>query len=129
MNEDGERVLTEEQFDEAVTKWVVSGGIEAKRFRKGKGNAKPSEWAKMKLFAKQRYANNREKFAFMSKAWLEANLAICYLTEQHRQEGGELDQILNEIRSNSISPSSLELLKKAENTTFEAGWEPQFKSG
>jgi ATP-dependent exoDNAse (exonuclease V) alpha subunit/AraC-like DNA-binding protein len=71
-----------------------------------------------------RTENNREKFAFMSKAWLEANLAICYLTEQHRQEGGELDQILNEIRSNSISPSSLELLKKAENTKFQEGWEP-----
>jgi ATP-dependent exoDNAse (exonuclease V) alpha subunit len=68
--------------------------------------------------------NNREKFAFMSKAWLEAKLAICYLTEQHRQEGGELDQILNEIRSDTISPSSLELLKKAENTKFQAGWEP-----
>lgn len=68
--------------------------------------------------------NNREKFAFMSKAWLEAKLAICYLTEQHRQEGGELDQILNEIRSNTVSPTSLELLKKAENTKFQEGWEP-----
>jgi len=68
--------------------------------------------------------NNREKFAFMSKAWLEAKLAICYLTEQHRQEGGELDQILNEIRSNTVSPSSLELLKKAEKTSFQEGWEP-----
>jgi ATP-dependent exoDNAse (exonuclease V) alpha subunit len=68
--------------------------------------------------------NNREKFAFMSKAWVEAKLAICYLTEQHRQEDGALDQILNEIRSNTVSPSSLELLKEAENTKFEAGWEP-----
>jgi ATP-dependent exoDNAse (exonuclease V) alpha subunit len=71
-----------------------------------------------------RTENNREKFAFMSKAWVEAKLAICYLTEQHRQEGGELDQILNEIRSNTISTSSLELLKKAEKTKFQAGWEP-----
>jgi len=71
-----------------------------------------------------RTEQNREKFAFMSKAWVEAKLAICYLTEQHRQEGGELDQILNEIRSNTISTSSLELLKKAENTTFQVGWEP-----
>lgn len=68
--------------------------------------------------------NNREKFAFMSKAWLEAKLAICYLTEQHRQEDGALDQILNEIRSNTVSPASLELLKKAENTQFQEGWEP-----
>ncbi len=60
LNDSGKRVLAEEQFDEAVTKWVVSGGIEARRFRKGKANAKPSEWAKMKLFAKKRYADNRE---------------------------------------------------------------------
>ncbi|BDS12161.1 AAA family ATPase [Aureispira anguillae] len=68
--------------------------------------------------------NNREKFAFMSKAWLEAKLAICYLTEQHRQEGGKLDGILNEIRSASISPESIRLLEQAKNTHFEEGWEP-----
>lgn len=49
--------------------------------------------------------SNREKFAFMSEAWLEAKFKICYLTEQHRQEtdsGDEekitLDAILNQIR-------------------------------
>lgn len=68
--------------------------------------------------------NNREKFAFMSKAWLEANLAICYLTEQHRQEGGQLNQILNEIRNNTVSATSLQLLKEAEHTKFKEGWEP-----
>lgn len=68
--------------------------------------------------------NNREKFAFMSQAWLEAKLAICYLTEQHRQEGGHLDGILNEIRANSISPKTLQLLEQAKNTPFDEGWEP-----
>ncbi|WMX12924.1 MULTISPECIES: AAA family ATPase [unclassified Aureispira] len=68
--------------------------------------------------------NNREKFAFMSKAWLEAKLAICYLTEQHRQESGQLNQILNEIRNNTISQNSLQLLKEAAHTTFPKGWEP-----
>lgn len=29
---------------------------------------------------------NREKFAFMSQAWLDADFHICYLTEQHRQQ-------------------------------------------
>lgn len=49
--------------------------------------------------------SNREKFAFMSDAWLEAQFKICYLTEQHRQETDDgqdnsisLDNILNQIR-------------------------------
>lgn len=68
--------------------------------------------------------NNREKFAFMSKAWLEAKLAICYLTEQHRQQGGKLDDILNQIRNATVSPETLTLLQKAKDTPFETGWEP-----
>lgn len=59
---------------------------------------------------------SKEKFAFMSKAWLDANLQVCYLTEQYRQEGDNvLNGILNEIRSAEISYRSIELLKKAES--------------
>ena len=64
----------------------------------------------------------RDKFAFMSKAWLEAKLAICYLTEQHRQEDNELNTILNEIRNGQVSEDSITLLEKAsatELTNFE----------
>jgi len=68
--------------------------------------------------------NNRQKFSFMSQAWLEANLTICYLTEQHRQSDSHLDKILNEIRSVQVSETSLELLRMAKDTQFEAGWEP-----
>src|SRR5690606_33971295 len=32
---------------------------------------------------------SREKFAFMSDAWLETEPVICYLTEQHRQTENE----------------------------------------
>ena len=53
---------------------------------------------------------NREKFAFMSDAWLEAQFNICYLTEQHRQDDNQLDQILNEIRAGEVSPSSKQML-------------------
>ena len=45
---------------------------------------------------------SKDKFAFMSQAWLEAKLAICYLTEQHRQEDNELNTILNEIRNGHV---------------------------
>ncbi|MCH2021072.1 MAG: AAA family ATPase [Saprospiraceae bacterium] len=68
--------------------------------------------------------NNREKFAFMSKAWLEAKLAICYLTEQHRQCDNHLNNILNDIRKLKISSKSLELLKLAKKTKLNKDWEP-----
>jgi ATP-dependent exoDNAse (exonuclease V) alpha subunit len=53
---------------------------------------------------------NKEKFAFMSEAWLEAQLNICYLTEQYRQSDNSLNQILNEMRTGKVSEKSLELL-------------------
>ena len=63
---------------------------------------------------------SKDKFAFMSKAWLDANLQVCYLTEQYRQEGDTvLNNILNEIRSGHITHQSIELLKKAESNVLE----------
>ncbi len=46
---------------------------------------------------------NRDKFCFMSEAWVEAKFRVCYLTEQHRQGNDYLNDILNAIRSQSIS--------------------------
>ncbi|MEM1124440.1 MAG: AAA family ATPase, partial [Bacteroidota bacterium] len=66
----------------------------------------------------------RDKFAFMSKAWLEAKLAICYLTEQHRQEDNELNNILNEIRGGGVSETSIALLEKASITELDHFDEP-----
>jgi ATP-dependent exoDNAse (exonuclease V) alpha subunit len=54
---------------------------------------------------------NREKFAFMAKAWVEAGLNVCYLSEQHRQSESELDDILNEIRKGAVSEKSMSLLE------------------
>ena len=68
--------------------------------------------------------NNREKFAFMSQAWLEAKLAICYLTEQHRQSDKNLNDILNDIRRLQVSAKSLELLKIAKHNQFNKDWDP-----
>ncbi|MCI5059013.1 MAG: AAA family ATPase, partial [Flavobacteriales bacterium] len=56
---------------------------------------------------------NKEKFAFMSPSWVEANLKICYLTEQYRQEDQELNDVLNEIRDGAISQPSLDRLLKS----------------
>jgi len=66
----------------------------------------------------------RDKFAFMAKAWVEAQLAVCYLTEQHRQEDNELNNILNEIRSGQVSDTSTALLRAASKTVLTTTEEP-----
>ncbi len=53
---------------------------------------------------------NRDKFSFMSQSWLDANLSICYLTDQYRQTDNTLHQILNEIRIGNISQNSKDIL-------------------
>lgn len=53
---------------------------------------------------------NRDKFCFMSDAWVEAKFRVCYLTEQHRQGNDYLNDILNAIRSQSITPEHLQAL-------------------
>ncbi len=66
---------------------------------------------------------NREKFAFMSEAWLEAGFKVCYLTEQHRQNTDEeddtinLDTILNQIRGEQ--GVSFEAIEALQNTFYQ----------
>ena len=61
--------------------------------------------------------SNREKFAFMSEAWLDAKFHICYLSEQHRQvseaaNGGlDLDDILNQIRRQEVTFDAIAALE------------------
>ncbi len=54
---------------------------------------------------------SHEKFAFMHPSWVEAQLQVCYLTEQYRQESDLLLDLLNEIRSGEISDSSANILR------------------
>lgn len=54
---------------------------------------------------------NRDRFCFMSPVWVEANFKVCYLTEQHRSKGGTLNQILNAIRSQSVTEEHIEILR------------------
>lgn len=63
---------------------------------------------------------NRDKFAFMSDAWIEAKFNVCYLTEQHRQDDNQLDQILNQIRAGQVSHGSKQLLLDTKNNNLEA---------
>ena len=66
---------------------------------------------------------SRDKFAFMSEAWVNAKLNLCYLTEQFRQSDNNLNIILNEIRTGAMSQSSFQQLKKAENNLLNASQE------
>ena len=51
-----------------------------------------------------------KRFAFMSRAWVEAQFNVCYLTEQHRQSNSELTNILNSIRDNTVNDNIISLL-------------------
>ncbi|MCO8044044.1 AAA family ATPase [Acinetobacter bohemicus] len=53
---------------------------------------------------------NRDKFCFMSEAWVEAKFRVCYLTEQHRQGNDYLNDILNAIRAQAITQEHLAAL-------------------
>lgn len=58
---------------------------------------------------------NRDKFCFMSQSWLNANLSICYLTDQFRQTDSELNNILNEIRRGMVTERSVALLQSSKD--------------
>ena len=67
---------------------------------------------------------NRDKFSFMSPAWVEAELTVCYLTDQYRQSDNELNGILNEMRSGGISEWSVRRLQEAGQNVLNQDWEP-----
>jgi hypothetical protein len=51
-----------------------------------------------------------KRFAWQSPAWKALDLHTCYLQEKFRQDDERLIEILDDIRSGEISPSSEELL-------------------
>lgn len=56
--------------------------------------------------ARERYAQagrNPEGFVTESLVWPELNPVVCYLTEQHRQDAGELLTVLTDIRQGSVN--------------------------
>ncbi len=64
--------------------------------------------------------SSREKFAFMSPAWVNAELSICYLSEQFRQNDDSLQHILNEIRGGKLSEYRFQQLQTSmENKEVE----------
>ncbi len=57
--------------------------------------------------------NRGADFVFKSKTWYQADLRICYLNHQHRQEeGDQLLDILIKMRTNQIDQTSIGVLKE-----------------
>lgn len=67
---------------------------------------------------------SKDKFAFMSPAWVMAKFNVCYLTEQFRQSDNELNTILNQIRTGFLSEESVRILKSASENTIKSDIEP-----
>lgn len=63
-------------------------------------------------------APTAERFAFMSRSWAEASFKVCYLTEQYRQGGDELTDILNAIRNNTITEEHEGILLATEHNSL-----------
>ncbi len=63
------------------------------------------------------------RYAFESRAWLEARPLVCYLTEQHRQEDELLLSLLSSIRRNEIEEDHYTLLNEQTDIDYE-GIEP-----
>jgi ATP-dependent DNA helicase PIF1 len=67
-----------------------------------------------------------KKFAFESAVWQKADLKICYLEEQHRQEDEDYLRILNEIRADKVSAWAREKLAGRLHQDI-SGWEKPTK--
>ena len=51
----------------------------------------------------EREGRNPEGFVTESLVWPELNPVVCYLTEQHRQDSGQLLDVLTDIRRGAVS--------------------------
>jgi len=65
------------------------------------------------IASREQYARaglNPEGFITESLVWPELNPVICYLTEQHRQDTGELLTVLTDIREGDVTQSDRDVL-------------------
>ena len=56
-------------------------------------------------------------FAFESDAWIAIDPAVCYLTEQHRQDDAEFLEVLSAIRTNTLKDIHIRHLESRKRTT------------
>jgi ATP-dependent exoDNAse (exonuclease V) alpha subunit len=53
----------------------------------------------------------KKEFAFNAQSWIEANMQVCYLTEQHRQSDAEFLGILTAMRAGTVTDEQKARLK------------------
>ena len=53
---------------------------------------------------------SQPEYCFKAASWNEAELKVCYLSEQHRQNGDELSEILDALREQRFNRFHLDLL-------------------
>lgn len=64
---------------------------------------------------------SQERYAFMAPAWVEVNFSVCYLDKQYRQGDDQLLDLLNSIRSQTISQDQIAFLEKRTKVFEEEG--------
>jgi ATP-dependent DNA helicase PIF1 len=62
-------------------------------------------------------------FAFRSRAWESANLVVCYLTEQHRQEDTALLELLSLVRSGTTDEHAQTALATRRVDEHQTPWD------
>jgi ATP-dependent exoDNAse (exonuclease V) alpha subunit len=55
-------------------------------------------------------------FAFQSDTWIALDPAVCYLTEQHRQDDAEFLSVLSAIRTNTLKDTHIRHLESRKQT-------------
>ncbi|MFW0871168.1 MAG: helix-turn-helix domain-containing protein [Patescibacteria group bacterium] len=74
---------------------------------------------------RRRESSPRKRYAWQSRAWLDAGITPCYLSEQHRQQDSDaLTRILGSIRSGDIEEDGLAELRERHGVMPEKGLEP-----
>lgn len=54
--------------------------------------------------------SSSQKFAFMSKTWVESSPVVCYLTEQYRQTRNSLNELLNQMREGEVGDDLVQMV-------------------
>jgi len=72
----------------------------------------------------QKSSFERARFAFESRAWTGADMTICHLDEQHRQNDERMLDILNGMRRSEVEEYMWEILGERIDAELEHGAKP-----
>ncbi|HEY4518347.1 MAG TPA: AAA family ATPase, partial [Candidatus Paceibacterota bacterium] len=73
--------------------------------------AESREGAQESLLSENNSEKGPARFAYQSSAWARANLLVCYLHEQHRQEDETFLSLLSAIRRNEFEEAHMERIE------------------